>query len=146
MAFEPLPTNDYWIPSFQLYDSTGTTLIYTFFAVDDTNLPQVPVATVIKENFRSSGAIVINGGTKSFQAHLHFWITGSGYQDVYSQIDNILSTITVNTPYILKVGKSPIATDNYNVKRTEDFQWPNIPRDLRDYRQEVTLNFLVNAW
>lgn len=146
MAMTPLPTTDSWIPTFKLYDSTGTSLIYTFFAVDDTNLPQVPVDTVTITNFRSSGAIVIGGGNKPFEATLHFWIVGSGYTDVEGQLASLLSTIVVNTPYILKVGKSISMTDSYNVKRIQDFTWGNVARDLRNYRQEITLKLLVNAW
>jgi len=146
MSFTPLPTYDSWIPTFQLYDSTGASLIWTFYAVDDTNIPQAPVETVTITNFRSSGAIVIAGGDKPFEGTLHFWVVGSGYTDVMGQIDTLLSSIVINTPYTLKIGTSPSTTITYNVKRTQDFVWGNVARDLRNYRQEITVKLLCNAW
>jgi hypothetical protein len=146
MSFTPLPTYDNWIPTFELYDSTGSDLIWTFFAVDDTNIPQAPVDTVTITNFRSSGAIVIAGGDKPFEGSLHFWVVGSGYTDVMGQIDTLLSSIVINTPYTLKIGTSASTTISYNVKRTQDFVWGNVARDLRNYRQEITVKLLCNAW
>ena len=146
MSFQPLPSSDAWIPSFQLYDSTGTNLIWTFYAVDDTNLPQQPVATVVLSNFRSSGAVVINGGMKSFVGFVHFIVQGSGYQDVMGQIDALVAAIPVNTPFKLKIGITPSSSITYNVKRVEDFVWLNVNRDYRNYSQEIRLNLLCNAW
>lgn len=148
MAMLPLPTYDSWIPSFILYDSLGIDVIWNFFAVDDTNIPQQPVDTVVKTNFRGSGAIVINGGDKPFEGKLHFWVTGSGYTDVMGQIKALVAAIPVNTPFILYVGTSvnESAPITYNVKRIMDFEWGNVARDLRNYRQEITINLLCNAW
>jgi hypothetical protein len=147
MAMAPLPTTDYWIPTFTLYDATGETLVWTFFATDETDLPQTPVETVIITNFRASGAVVINGGQKSFETTLHFYIVGSGYKDVDHQLKELVAAIPVNVPFILKVGVSQdSAPDVYNVKRIVDFTWSNVQRDLRNYRQEITVKFLVNAF
>lgn len=147
MPFSPLPTTDAWVPQFQLYDSTGTSLIYTFYAVDDTNIPQQPVDTVTITNFRSSGAVVIGGGNKPFEGFLHFYITGSGYTAVQEAITYLTSNIQVNVPYILQVGTgSSSAPLTYNVKRIVDFEWLNVKTSLRNYYQEVNLKLLCNAW
>lgn len=147
MSLLPLPTYDYYTPGFQLYDSTGINLIWTFFATDDTDLPQTPVETVIITNFRASGAVVINGGEKAFETSLHFYVIGSGYIDVDRQIKSLVAAIPVNTPFILRVGVSNVSSpDQYNVKRIADIQWGNVARDLRNYRQEITIKFLVNSW
>ena len=147
MSFAPLPTYDYFTPSFKLFDATGETLIWQFYAVDDTNIPQEPVDTVIMTNFRSSGAVVINGGNKPFQGSIHFWLIGSGYTEVIAQIQDLVTAIPVNVPFILEVGTGidsvPIT---YNVKRTQDFEWPNVNVSLRNYYSEVRLNLLCNAW
>jgi len=147
MAFVPLPITDTWIPSFTLYDATGENLIWTFYATDDTDLPQTPVETVVITNFRASGAVVINGGEKSFETSLHFYIVGSGYKDVNNQLKELVAAIPVNVPFILRVGTSQdSAPEQYNVKRIMDFTWNNVVRDLRNYRQEITIKFLVNSW
>lgn len=147
MSFSPLPTTDSWVPSFQLWDATGEILIWTFYAVDDTNIPQVPVDTVVMTNFRSSGAVVINGGNKPFEGFLHFYVTGSGYTQVIAQINLLMSSIQVNVPYILTVGMGEMSAPlTYNVKRIVDFEWQNIRQSLRNYFQEINLKLLVNAW
>jgi hypothetical protein len=146
MSLFPLPTYDSWVPTFTLYDATGLSLLWTFYAVDDTNLPQAPIATVVQENLRGSGAVVINGGEKAFNAFLHFYIVDSGYTSVQAQIEDLLATIVVNTPFTLKIQTSINTIDTYNVKRIEDIKWGNVARDLRNYRQEVTLTLLCNAW
>lgn len=143
----PVSPYDMWVPRFTLWDSTGTDLLYTFPAVQDTNLPQNPQATVVITNLRSSGAVVISGGDKPFEGFLEFWIFGNNpYYDVINGIDSLYTIITVNTPYILRVDKDPTNTYQYNVKRIVDFEWQNVKTDLRTYRQEVNLKLLCNAW
>lgn len=147
MPFSPLPTTDAWIPAFQLYDSTGVTLLWTFYAVDNTNIPQQPVDTVTMTNFRSSGAVVIGGGNKPFEGFIHFYLTGSGYTNVMIQIQNLMNTIQVNVPYILEVGTGATSAPlTYNVKRIVDFEWLGVQSSLRNYFQEVNLKLLCNAW
>lgn len=147
MSFSPLPTTDAWIPAFQLYDATGTTLLYTFYSVSDTNLPQEPVDTVVTTNFRSSGAIVINGGNKPFEAFLDFFVIGSGYTEVNREIKRLIDTIPVNVPFKLYVGLSQFSSPTtYNIKRVLDFQWLNVKQSLRNYYQEVRITLLCNAW
>ena len=143
----PAPTYDSWVPRFTLWSADGLTLLYTFTAVQNTNIPQNPQDTVTVTNFRSSGAIVISGGDKPFEAFIEFWIFGNNvYADVISSIDSLYSIITINTPYLLRVDKSPSSFYQYNVKRIVDFEWQNISTDLRQWRQEVNLKLLCNAW
>jgi hypothetical protein len=140
------PTYDAWVPKYKLWDQTGAVLLYTFSAVQDCNVPQNPQETVIVTNLRSSGAVVISGGTKTFDAKINFWLFGNGYGNIISQIDTLYSTIAVNTPYILTVDKSPTTTYSYHVKRVLDFEWVGQNRDWRNYRQEVNLTLLANSW
>lgn len=141
------PSYDSWVPGFRLYDETGLTLLFTFTAVQDTNIPQNPEDTVTITNFRSSGAVVIGGGNKPFEGFLKFWLfSDTVYSGVITDIDSMYSVITVNTPFVLQIDKTPSTYYSYNVKRLVDFDWSNISTDLRQYRQEVTLKLLCNAW
>jgi hypothetical protein len=143
----PAPSYDLFVPKFKLYDSTGTTLLFTFPACQNTNLPQNPQDTVTITNLRSAGAVVINGGTKPFEAFIEFWIFGDAqYTDVINAIDTLYSTITINTPFLLRVDKDASHVYEYKVKRIVDFEWQNIQVDLRQNRQEVTIKFLANSW
>lgn len=135
-----------WVPSYTLWSADGMTLIYTFFAVQDCNVPQSPQDTVVKTNFRSSGAVVISGGNKPFEARINFWLVGDSYADVIAAIDLLISTVPVNTAFLLRVDKSPSTFYQYNVKRVQDFEWLNQNRDWRNYRQEVNCPLLANAW
>ena len=142
-----VPPYDLWVPQFTLWTANGTTLLFTFPAVQNTNIPQNPQATVVMTNFRSSGAVVISGGNKPFEGFITFWIFGNNvYSSVITQIDNLYTLIPVNTPLILKVDKDPTHVYEYHVKRIEDFEWQNINTDLRQYRQEVNIKLLCNAW
>lgn len=136
-----------WVPSYKLYSADGLTLIYTFFAVQDCNVPQSPSETIVQTNFRSSGAVVIAGGNKPFEAKINFWLVGvTTYTDVITAIDLLISTIPVNTPFLLRIDKTPSTYYQYNVKRIQDFEWLNQARDWRNYRQEVNCPLLANAW
>lgn len=138
---------DAWVPQFKLYDSSGTELLYVFPAVQDTNIPQNPQETIVVTNLRSSGAVVISGGNKPFEGFIKFWIFGDiVYTSVITAINELYTLIPINVPLILRVDQSPSSYYQYNVKRIMDFEWQNIPVDLRTYRQEVNLKLLCNAW
>lgn len=135
-----------WVPKFTLWSSDGLTLLYTFVAVQDTNLPQTPTDNVVITNFRSAGAIVIGGGLKPFEANISFWLTGGSYEEVIGLIDTLVTTIPTNTPFLLRVDKTPSTYYQYPIKRIQEFEWTGVSRDFRNYRQEVNLKLLANAW
>lgn len=135
-----------WVPQFTLWSSDGLTKLYTFSAVQDTNLPQTPTDNIVITNLRSAGGIVISGGLKPFEANLIFWLFADTYEDIISAIDTLVSTIPTNTAFLLRYDKTPSTYYQYPVKRILDFEWTNVSRDLRNYRQEVTLKLLANSW
>lgn len=135
-----------WVPKFTLWSSDGLSLLYTFVAVQDTNLPQSPTDNVVHTNLRSAGGVVISGGLKPFEANIIFWLTGDSYETVIGLIDTVVSTIPTNTPFLLRVDKTPSTYYQYPVKRLLDFEWTGVARDLRNYRQEISLKLLANSW
>jgi len=106
-----------WIPSFRLYDSLGTGLIYTFEDVIETNWPLENPFFIQKVNTRGAGAITIPAGTKPYDIILKARLAGTDYTDLTTNIFNLKDTVDANTRYILKINKSAIATDDINVMR-----------------------------
>ena len=137
-----------FVPKFTLYDSTNTTLIYTFMAVQNTNLPQTPRDTVTVTNLRSQGAIVIDGGIKPFTANLDFvlWTDSAAYEDLAVLIDALEVAIPINTAFVLRVDKSPSTYWSYKVKRLVPFDYSDVQQDQRLARQKVSAHFLANSW
>jgi hypothetical protein len=132
-----------WTPSFDLWNSTGTVLIYTFPAVNYTNAPQSVKANIEITSQRSSGSIIIPGGEKPWDLELRFNLIGDDYEEVAGKIDLLESTIDVNTPYLLRIDKSQSTYYEYKVKRLQPF---NYAESLRNWLQEVTASFRVNCW
>lgn len=132
-----------WVPKFKLYNSAGTGLIYTFPAVNFTNAPQTVKDTVEITNLRSKGAIIIPGGEKPWDLVLNFTIIGEDYEDVTSQIVSLENTVQIDTPYVLRIDKTPSSYFEYAVKRLQPF---NYDSNLRNYYQEIRATLRANCW
>ena len=137
-----------FVPKFTLRSADNSTEIYRFPAVQNTNLPQTPRDTVTISNLRSKGAIVIDGGIKSFVANLDFvlWAESGEYEDIMALIDALENAIPVNTPFILRMDKTSSTYYEYKIKRIVPFEYLGVEQDLRLARQRVTARFLCNAW
>ena len=132
-----------FVPKFRLYDSAGTTLLYTFFAVDFTNAPQSVRDTVEIGNLRSKGAVIIDGGESTWDLFMRFALIGDDYEAVTAEIVNLENTIEVNVPYILRIDKTAGSFFEYKVKRIIPFDYPE---NLRLSNQRVFATFKVNSW
>ncbi len=132
-----------WTPEFKLYDSTGLTLLYTFPAVYATNAPQTVEEFVEHTNIRSTGSIIVDGGTAPWDLTMNFTIIGDDYQEIASAIDTLENTVLFNTAYILKIDKAPGQVYEYKVKRLSAFSYPE---SLRNSYQRVNARFRVNSW
>lgn len=135
-----------FVPKFTLWDSTGTTLLYTFNAVFDSNAPQTVRDSVQINNLRAQGSIIVDGGEKSWVLNLKFALVGTDYSDVTAQIDTLESTILLNTPYLLLLDKTISTFYQFKVKRTQPFEWLNVEENRRNTIQKINSNFLVNSW
>lgn len=133
---------------FTIRDVTNSTEVYSFTAVQDTNLPKNPRDTVTKTSLRSKGAVVIDGGTKPFNATLYFilFAESGDYHDVMDLIDALEAAIPINTPLYLRMDKGNGNYADYKIKRLVDFDYPDVSTDLRNYRQKVNATFFVRAW
>ena len=135
-----------WTPKFTLWDDTGSTKLYTFTAVNDTNAPQTVKDLVKVKNLRGKGQIVIDGGTAPWQLEIKFVIIGEDYTDVASQIETLENTIQLDTPYLFLMDKSISTYYQYNVKRTKPFTYTDLQNNLRNNYQKITAHLDVNSW
>lgn len=133
------------VPVFQLYASNGTTPVYTFPLVQDTNLPKTAKKAIVHQGFRGIGSLVCETGNESFDGTISFIINYSDYEDWCTKIDSLESTIVFNTPYVLSIPKSVSTYYTYNVKRVQDISYDKNMRNGLG-KQVVTVTFLVNAW
>jgi len=137
-----------WVPKFTLRSANNATELYTFTAVQNTNLPQTPRETVTITNLRAKGAVVIDGGIKPFEGIIEFvlWSDSGEYEDIMALIDSLETTIPINTAFILRMDKTSTTYYDFKVKRLVPFNYSNVEQDQRLYRQKVTATFTVDAW
>ena len=137
-----------FVPVFTLRSANNATTVYTFPVVQSTNLPQSTANAVTKTSFRSKGAVVIEGGSKEFNAIIDFILyDNSGeYEAIASLIENLETTIPQNTPFILRMPRSATANTDYRVKRIEPFEYQDVETDQRIFKQKVRVIFLAHAW
>lgn len=140
-----------FVPKAEIYASNGSTLVYTFTAVQDHNLPHSETKFIKQTNFRAGGGIIIPGGETMWEASFKFILFDEDYEDITSFISTLESTVLINTPYYLKVQDSPTTVFNntaggYKIKRTAPFEWLERESDLMNGIQVVQARFDVGAW
>jgi len=131
-----------WHPTFNLYQSNGSTLAYAFQYIQDTNYPQDAPDNVQLTSLRGQGAIVIPGGDKPWTIELKGILLGTDYTDLTSQMST-LRAIAANTHYVLKIDTSSSTTENFNVMRVSSIDFES---GRRTKIQRYNIKFLVNSW
>ena len=132
-----------WHPSFKLYQSNGTDLLYHLEYIITTNYPNETPSSVQLVNLRSSKGIVIPGGNKNFELNFRGVLIGTDYTDLQSKIATMKSTILVNTPYVLKIDTSVTETDDINVMRVSPIVFEEGRRTKFQY---YNITLLGNSW
>jgi len=135
-----------YIPTFKLYDSTGTSLQYTFEYVTDIDDFQDPQSFVEHTSLRGQGSIISAGSTEPWDLTLTFMLKNTTYAGLVAEMNALLTTIAKNTKYVLKVGLTSTTTKDYKVKRLTSFQFPLDSRKKRITWQRVVCTFRVDAW
>ena len=137
-----------FVPGFRIYNSAGDTLLYTFPAVNYTNIPQSTESVVKTSNHRGKGSLIVEGGDASWVAEIRFTLLGDDYEAITVLIEALESAIEFNTPYLLRVDKTAgsyynQANGGYKIKRIEPFLYEE---GLRNWKQVVLARFEVNSW
>lgn len=134
-------------PTFKLYESDGSTLVYEFEKVTDINDFQDPSTFVEHTSLRGQGSIISEGSDSPWDLTVSFILQGDDYEDLAGQMNTLLTTIAKNTKYILKVQLTlGGSTKDYKVKRLESFQWPLNNRKKRVTFQTGIVTFRVDSW
>jgi hypothetical protein len=131
------------VPSFKLYTTNGSTLVYTFPLVQYTNAPQSIKKNTIIESIRGVGGIIIPGSDAMWDLILRFILVDENYENITTKITALESAVVLHTAYVLKFNKSINTYYSYNVKRIDPIEYSD---SMRVYDQEVTIKFKSNAW
>lgn len=132
-----------FIPRFKLYDTDGTTLKYTFLAVQSTNAPQSINRNSVVEGIRGKGCIVIPGSEASWDLYITGILLDNNYENLTGKIDALEAAVVLHTPYILKIDKTLSTSYSYHVKRISAIEYPD---NLRTNNQEYKIVFKTSAW
>lgn len=135
-----------FVPSFKLYASNGSTLVYTFTYVQNINDFQDPTHFVEHESLRGQGSIVVPGSDSAYDMSLEFILKGTDYTDLCSKIDTLNTTVTKFTKFILKVDTSISTTKDYKVTRLQPIVYPIGTDNKRVKLQRVEMSLRVNSW
>jgi len=132
---------------FKLYNADGISLIYTFPCVQSTNAPQTPLRHYNIEGVRGKGSLIIPAGTAAWDLEMEgvLYIDGSteGYDDLMVKIEELETTVALNTAYYLRIYKTSITYYNYKVKRITAIDYE---QSLRTDSQKYRISFAVNSW
>lgn len=133
-------------PFFKLYQSDGSTPVYTFdnmLSMDDF---QDPFTFSEHTSLRGQGSIISEGSDAAWDMNISFMLTGDDYDDLVSQMNSLLTTIAKNTKYVLRVDLTPSTTKIYKVKRLQSFAFPLENRKKRVNFQTTNLILRVASW
>lgn len=133
-----------WHPTFILYASNGSTVVYTFEHIQTIDgWPFDEPISIEITNLRSQGSIQIAGGNKSYDIILHGILQANNYTDLTTKIFALRDTIVANTNYVLKLDKSSSTTDNINVRRITPIIWEE---SNRINFQKYSITFRALSW
>lgn len=129
---------------FNLYDSTGLNLEYTFPIVFQANYPHTEKHLIEHENVRGQGSIIIDGGNSAWDITLKGVLIADDYQALIALIDDMESKVILNTPYVLKINKTASTYYEYKVKRITPIIFDET--SLRTKYVEYEVTFRVDTW
>lgn len=134
-------------PTFKLYQSDGTTLVYEFDNVTEINDFQDPATYVEHSSLRGQGSIISGGDDAPWDMTLTFVIFDDNYQGLSNQINNLSTTIAKFTKYVLSIdfGESG-DTKDYKVQRIASIEFPLTNNQKRVRIQTCQITFRVNTW
>lgn len=134
-------------PRFRLYESDGVTPVYEFENVTDINDFQDPSTFIEHVSLRGQGSIISEGSNEPWDLNLTFILQGNDYEDLASQINSLVSTVTKFTKFVFKVElTSGGSTKDHKVMRLTSFQFPLNNRKKRVNFQTAQLTLRVDSW
>lgn len=133
-----------FVPTFKLYDYTGVNLLYTFEAVQYTNMPgQDTNSAIIIEGIRAKGCLIIGGGEVCSDIIIRGIFVEDDYEALVVKMDALKAVIVFNTRYKLRLDKTISTYYEYDVKRIEPIDFPE---SLRTSEQIYNVILKNNSW
>jgi len=129
---------------FKLFDSAGTTLLYTFPVVFQANYPHSEKNLIEHSNVRGKGSIIVDGGDSAWDLTLNGVLFAANYDALTVLIDNMETYVPLNTPFILKINKTISTYYEYHVKRISPIEFDEA--NLRIQYMEYAVTFRINSW
>jgi len=130
-------------PSFTLYASDGSTPVYAFQYISETNWPTDSPYAIEHTNLRASGSIVVPGGNKAYNLTLRGFLYAANYTALTSLIFALKTAIVANTRYVLKCEKSLGVFDEIKVMRIAPIQ---LDTSRRTSVQHYTITLRALSW
>jgi prophage DNA circulation protein len=128
---------------FRLWDSTETSILYTFPIVFSANYPHSEKHLIEHSSPRAKGSLVLDGGIAAWDLVLQGVLMADDYQALMALADALESAVALNTPYILNINKTVSTYYSYHVKRIVPIEYAdNIKTDFLEYK----ITFRVNSW
>lgn len=136
-------------PTFKLYASNGTTLIYDFENVLDwgDGIFSDPQTFTEHTSLRGQGSIISEGSNAPWNLTLEFYLNADGYELLIALMNSVKNTIVFNELYVLKVQlTSAGSTEDLKVKRLGSIQYPITKQKKVTQSQRGIITFRVDAW
>ena len=133
-----------FVPVFELYDSTGLNLEYTFInVVDIQGWPDDSPRNTEISNIRGDGSINIPGGNGSYDIVISGILTGTDYEDLTDKMNDMINSIVSHTNYVLSLPTSSTTADEIHVRRLVKISFD---KSNRTTFQRYTVIFRALSW
>lgn len=136
-----------FVPHFILYDSTDTSIQYTFPVVFEApTFPHSEKKLVELENLRAQGSIIIDAGNAAYDITLKGVLSAASYTDLIALIDDMETDVALNTKYVLHIQKdsNPAHDYTYKVKRKVPIEYGETDYRCTFIEYQITLR--IGCW
>lgn len=133
-----------FIPKFKIYNAAGDTVIYAFPLIYSANHPHSENDYVEHTNIRAKGSLMINGGESAWDLILQGVLRSENYEELVEKMDDMEDKISLHTPFLIRIPKTPSTYYEYKIKRVNGIMWDS--ESLRVYGIHFSIPFRVNSW
>lgn len=136
-----------WVPTFKIYATNGSTLIYNLPLVINSNHNNVGNNKIITlKNGRSIGATYIEGGLDDEDIIIEGVLKSTNYEGLVTLRDAMVAAIVPNTAYYLKIDKSISSTYEFKVRRLQGIEFTIGDKNKMNTRLDYKIILKNNAW
>ena len=130
--------------NYQIYAADGVTPVYLIPFPQKDNSPQDPQSYTEIQSLRGTGSIILPGSIQSWDMEIDFYLQGINYQALMAQVDSLLTTVVMQTKYVISITRSASTTVNYNCMRLKPVQISS--DDFRTGFMLCKIILRINCW